>query len=97
MPEFMRSKRSLTAGEIVALTRAKLRDGDPADRKIGNIAPLDSAGPDDLSFLDSSKYLGALATTRAGICLIAPAFVAKAPARDGGDRSATSISSLLLP
>ncbi|HEX4410545.1 MAG TPA: UDP-3-O-(3-hydroxymyristoyl)glucosamine N-acyltransferase [Xanthobacteraceae bacterium] len=78
MPEFIRSTRSLTAGEVAALTRAKLRDGDPADRKIGNIAPLDSAGPDDLSFLENSKYLGALAATRAGICLIAPAFVAKA-------------------
>jgi UDP-3-O-[3-hydroxymyristoyl] glucosamine N-acyltransferase len=79
MPEFIRSKRVLTAGEIAALTRAKLRDGDPADRKIGNIAPLDTAGPGDVSFLDNSKYLGALATTRAGICLIAPAFAASAP------------------
>jgi UDP-3-O-[3-hydroxymyristoyl] glucosamine N-acyltransferase len=79
MPEFIRSKRVLTAGEIATLTRAKLRDGDPADRKVRNIAPLDTAGPNDISFADNTKYLEALRATRAGICLVGPAFVASAP------------------
>jgi len=69
----------LTVGEIAALTSAELRDGDPADRRIGNIAPLDSAGPSDISFLENAKYLDAFANTRAGACLIAPRFVASAP------------------
>jgi len=79
MPDFVKPDRELTIGEIAVLTRAKLRDGDPADRRIRNIAPLDTATPSDLSFLDNSKYFDDLAGTRAGICLISPRFVASAP------------------
>ena len=32
MPDFIRPERALTTGEIAALTRAKLREGDPSDR-----------------------------------------------------------------
>ena len=79
MPGLIKPNCELTVGEIAALTHAKLRDGDPADRRIGNIAPLDSALPSDISFLENSKYLDAFANTRAGACLIAPRFVASAP------------------
>jgi UDP-3-O-[3-hydroxymyristoyl] glucosamine N-acyltransferase len=79
MPGFIKTERALTTGEIAALTRAKLRDGDPPDCLIRNIAPLDTAGPDDISFLDSSRYLGELAGTRASACLMAPQFAASAP------------------
>ena len=79
MTGFVKPNCQLTVAEIAALTHAKLRDGDPADRRIGNIAPLDSAGPSDISFLDNSKYLDAFANTRAGACLIAPRFAASAP------------------
>jgi UDP-3-O-[3-hydroxymyristoyl] glucosamine N-acyltransferase len=79
MPDFVRPNCELTTGEIAALTRAKLRDGDPPDRRIGNIAPLDTAQAFDISFLDSSKYIDALADTGAGALLVAPRFVAAAP------------------
>jgi UDP-3-O-[3-hydroxymyristoyl] glucosamine N-acyltransferase len=81
MRDFVIADCELTAGAIAALTGAKLRAGDPADRPIRNIAPLDTAGASDLSFLDNSKYAGTLATTRAGACLIAPRFVEQAPRR----------------
>src|ERR1700751_915419 len=79
MRDFVMADCELTAGAIAALTGAKLRTGDSADRLIRNIAPLDTAGASDLSFLDNSKYAAALATTRAGACLIAPRFVEQAP------------------
>jgi len=79
MPDFVTPDRELTIAEIAALTRAILREGDPADRRIRNIAPLDTAVASEISFLDSSKYLGELAGTRAGACLIAPRFAASAP------------------
>ncbi len=79
MPDFIATNRELTIGEIAALTRAKPRPGAPLDRRIGNIAPLDTAAASDISFLDNAKYLGALATTRAGACLLAPRFAAAAP------------------
>jgi UDP-3-O-[3-hydroxymyristoyl] glucosamine N-acyltransferase len=79
MRDFVVAECEITTGEIAALTGAKLRPGDPADRKIRNIAPLDTAGASDISFLDNSKYGGELPATRAGACLIAPRFVAAAP------------------
>ncbi|HXW41864.1 MAG TPA: UDP-3-O-(3-hydroxymyristoyl)glucosamine N-acyltransferase [Xanthobacteraceae bacterium] len=79
MPDFLRPNCELTTGEIAALTRARLRDGDPPDRRICNIAPLDTAAASDIGFLDNSKYLAELAATRAGACLIAPRFAAAAP------------------
>jgi UDP-3-O-[3-hydroxymyristoyl] glucosamine N-acyltransferase len=79
MRDFVIADCELTAGAIAALTGAKLRAGDPAERPIRNIAPLDTAGAADLSFLDNPKYASALATTRAGACLIAPRFIEQAP------------------
>ena len=79
MRDFVIADCELTTGEIAALTGAKLRAGDPADRPICNIAPLDTAGASDISFLENSKYVGELATTRAGACLIAPRFAGPAP------------------
>ncbi len=79
MPEIVRPNCELTTGEIAALTRAKLREGDPADRRISNIAPLDTAGPSDITFLDNSKYLDELPGTHAGACLVGPRFAAAVP------------------
>jgi UDP-3-O-[3-hydroxymyristoyl] glucosamine N-acyltransferase len=81
MPDFFPTNRELTIAEIVALTRAEPRPGTPLDRRIGNIAPLDTAQACDISFLDNPKYFGELTTTRAGACLLAPRFAAAAPAR----------------
>jgi UDP-3-O-[3-hydroxymyristoyl] glucosamine N-acyltransferase len=80
MSNLIRSDRELTIEAIVALTRAKPRDGDPLDRRIQNIAPLDTATASDIGFLDNSKYLEALTVTRAGACFVAPRFAAAAPA-----------------
>jgi UDP-3-O-[3-hydroxymyristoyl] glucosamine N-acyltransferase len=79
MRDFVIADCELTTGEIAALTGAILREGDPIDRRIRNVAPLDTAGSADISFLDNSKYAGELAHTRAGACLVAPRFAATAP------------------
>jgi UDP-3-O-[3-hydroxymyristoyl] glucosamine N-acyltransferase len=69
---------ALTVGEIVTMTGARPRPGAPLDRPIRSIAPLDQAGPADLTFLDNPKYSDLLAETRAGACLIARRFEALA-------------------
>src|ERR1700719_1299214 len=79
MPDTVRTERSLTVEEIAELTRARPRAGDPLDRRISNIAPLDTAIATDISFLDKPKFLDALAITRAGACFVSPRFEAKAP------------------
>ena len=67
-----------TLGSIAEALGAELK-GD-AGRLIAGAAPLDSAGPDQLSFFSNAKYAGQLAATRAGAVLLAPADAAKAPA-----------------
>jgi UDP-3-O-[3-hydroxymyristoyl] glucosamine N-acyltransferase len=77
--EFFQQPSRLTIGEIAALTGAEPLNGAPLDRVISDAAPLDLAGPSDLTFIDSARYLDSLATTRAAACLIAEQFVPKAP------------------
>ena len=79
-PLFHPKAIGLTVAQIVAMTGAKPRAGVGLDRVITNIAPLDQAGPTDLSFLDNAKYAELLPGTRAGACLIAQRFEAGAAA-----------------
>jgi len=53
--------------------------GDPAAR-VARIAPLAAAGPGDLCFYADKKYREALAATRAGAVILAPANQALSPA-----------------
>jgi UDP-3-O-[3-hydroxymyristoyl] glucosamine N-acyltransferase len=45
----------------------------PADLVIERLAPLESAGPSELSFLSNPKYQSQLANSRAGCVIVAPA------------------------
>ena len=76
---FFQTPERLTIGEIAALTEAELRADAPRDRVIADIASLDRARPSDLTFLDGGKHLQALASTRAGACLMTGQFESRAP------------------
>jgi UDP-3-O-[3-hydroxymyristoyl] glucosamine N-acyltransferase len=78
-PPFFKGAKALTVAEIAILTRAQPAAGAPLDRIITHIAPLDGAGSGDLAFFDNLKYLGELAATQAGACLLAPRYAGKAP------------------
>src|SRR5215467_13971966 len=78
-PLFFKSAKSLTVGEIAAITGARPAEGAPLGRIITNIAPLNSACASDLTFFANPKYLDELAGTHAGACLLAPRFAGKAP------------------
>lgn len=79
-PLFFKSAGGLPAGEIAAQTGGKpLGPFDPA-RLISGVAPLDRAGPHDLTFLDNAAYAGGLGATHAGLCLTSERFAAKMPA-----------------
>ncbi len=80
MPDFFPTHRELTLAEIATLTQAKPGPGTSLERRITDIAPLDTARGSDIAFLDNVKYLDALASTHAGACLLMPRFVSKAPA-----------------
>lgn len=53
--------------------------GDPAARFV-DVAPLDQAGPEHVSFLDNKKYVEAFKVSKAGLCIVSPEMADKAPA-----------------
>lgn len=79
-PHFFKATAGLTVAEIAALTQATLRDGGEGGRTIFNVAPLDRAGPRDLTFLEKGQYADAAAKTRAGACLVSAPLLGRVPA-----------------
>jgi UDP-3-O-[3-hydroxymyristoyl] glucosamine N-acyltransferase len=78
-PSFFKRPKSMTVGEIAALTGAEHRGSTAPDRVIANIAALNTATAHDLTFLDSAKYVDHLAHTRAAACLVTSRFADRAP------------------
>src|SRR5262249_62158808 len=74
------SARSLTLAEIASLTGAVPRDGTALAHRITNVAPIDRAGPADLTFVDNPKFGAALAATKAGAVLTTKRFESRVPA-----------------
>jgi UDP-3-O-[3-hydroxymyristoyl] glucosamine N-acyltransferase len=80
-PLFFKPARALTVGEIATLIGAEARAATDLSRRIGDIAPLDRAGPADITFFDDPKFADDLATTRAGACLVGERFAQDVPVR----------------
>ena len=59
-----------TLGELAAALGAVL-DGDPG-RRVTGVAPLETAGPDDVSFLTDPRYAAAARVSCAGALLVGP-------------------------
>jgi len=69
----------LTVADIISLTGAEAAKGARLSHLITDVAPIDLAGPADLTFIESSKYADALAVTHAGACLMPQRFEGRAP------------------
>jgi len=67
---------SLTLGTLVDRLGGRLH-GDP-DWVVGGLASLQSAGPQQISFLSHPRYQSQLATSQAGCVVVSPAFEAAA-------------------
>src|SRR5688572_27869293 len=78
-PIFFPKGSALTLREIAAIAGASLPEGADPDDRVASAAPLESAGPDDLAYMDNPKYVGALAATAAKLCLVSPRFAGKVP------------------
>ena len=78
-PSFFERAPGLTVAEIAALTGAEPGRDAALTHRIANIAPLDLAGPDDLSYVDNAKFAAMLASTHAGACLMTERFEGQAP------------------
>ncbi len=72
----MQASFRLTAGEIAKLAGGKLvGDGDIL---ISGVCSLEKAGPGDLSFLDTARFLAAFRRSQAGTVLVPPDFASEA-------------------
>jgi UDP-3-O-[3-hydroxymyristoyl] glucosamine N-acyltransferase len=67
-PVFLKQTSGLTLDEIAKLCGAELT-APPHMRRIINIAPLDRAGPSDLTFFEHRRYADTAAATHAGACM----------------------------
>src|SRR5207247_1484162 len=65
---------------LAGLSGATLHDPSDGSRIFRDVAPLETAGPDDVTFLDNRKYLDAFARSRAGAAFVGERLIGNAPA-----------------
>jgi UDP-3-O-[3-hydroxymyristoyl] glucosamine N-acyltransferase len=78
-PRFFPPPPPMRLAEVARVTGADLLRGDP-NALIEGAAPLETAGPGELTFLDNPKYARYLTGARAGACLCAPRHADRIPA-----------------
>ena len=78
-PRFFTAAGPFRLAELARLATAELKPADGGEKAVRDVAPLDSAGPDELSFLDNPRYLDAFKASRAGACVVAPDRAGDAP------------------
>ena len=78
-PRFFRGAgpQSLAA---VAAAAGGVAPSDDGLRLLDGVAPLQTAGPTQVSFLDNRRYAAVLEATQAGVVIVHPDLAAKVPA-----------------
>ena len=79
-PRFFALAGPFTLAEIAEATGTSLAEGADPARRLSDVAPLGTAGPQHLSFVDNRKYLEAFAACSAGACIAPAALAHRAPA-----------------
>ena len=78
-PRFFGRAGPFTLDALAALSGAELLRPEESGRLFRDVAPLEAAGPEDLTFLDNRKYLEAFANSRAGAAFVDDKAVDRAP------------------
>lgn len=78
-PRFFTVAGPFKLDELASIAGASLADPATGERVMKDVAPLDQAGPDAITFLDNRRYLEAFSASRAGACVTAAEHVARAP------------------
>jgi UDP-3-O-[3-hydroxymyristoyl] glucosamine N-acyltransferase len=79
-PRFFHRAGPYSLGALAALSGAQLHRAEDDGRMCLDVAPVETAGPDDVTFLDNRKYVSAFTRSRAGAAFVEEAVVAAAPA-----------------
>jgi UDP-3-O-[3-hydroxymyristoyl] glucosamine N-acyltransferase len=80
-PRFFKRTGPHCVADIALFLDAELApsQAERGSRQIHGVAPLQSAGPLDLSFLDNRRYADFLQATQAGAVIVHPEFLARVP------------------
>lgn len=78
-PRFFKRAGPFTLDALATLSGAVLHDPGIGSRIVRDVAPLETAGPDDVTFLDNAKYADAFARSNAGAGFINQRMIEKAP------------------
>lgn len=79
-PVFFNRAGPFALSRLAEIAKAEIVGEDNHNAKFNDVAPLDAAGGSDVSFLDNKKYIDAFSKTRAGVCIVHPDLVSRAPA-----------------
>src|SRR5690349_6463365 len=78
-PRFIKKSAAISLAQIAGKCGAELANPADGDFLVEDIATLDSAAANQLSFLDNRKYRDQFEKTKAGACIIHPDFQSVAP------------------
>jgi UDP-3-O-[3-hydroxymyristoyl] glucosamine N-acyltransferase len=78
-PRFFDRAGPFTLDALSALSGAKLSRRPDNERLFSDVAPLETAGPEDVSFLENRKYIEAFIRCRAGAAFVDPKAAERAP------------------
>jgi UDP-3-O-[3-hydroxymyristoyl] glucosamine N-acyltransferase len=78
-PHFFERAGPFTLAALAGLSGARLLPTEDGARRFADVAPLESAGPQDVSFFDNPKYAESFARSRAGAAFVAERSIGKAP------------------
>lgn len=65
--------------EIAEIADAELAGNADPGQSYSDVAPLDRAGRQDVSFLENKRYIGQFVSSKAGACIVAPEYAERAP------------------
>src|SRR3954453_21868682 len=78
-PNFFPQIQTLTLRQVAEMAQIALPAGIDGKSSILGVAPLETAGANDLAYMDNPAYAGELGLTRAAACLVSSRFAAKVP------------------
>jgi UDP-3-O-[3-hydroxymyristoyl] glucosamine N-acyltransferase len=79
-PRFFRRAGPHSLDALAEISGARLVSATEGGRLIEDVAPLETAGPADVTFLDNRKYTDAFTQSRAGAAFVTETMAARAPA-----------------
>lgn len=78
-PRFFAVAGPFPLKRLVEISGATAAPDADFDRHFSDVAPLGTAGQQQVSFLDNKQYVEAFATSQAGACFVHPRFAGRAP------------------